>query len=437
MKITGYELFLVEPRWLLLRVDTDEGISGWGEPIVEGKAHTVARCVEEMFDYLLGQDPARIEEHWQVLAKSGFYRGGVVLNSALAGIDQALWDIAGKTHGVPVHQLLGGHVRDRVRVYGWVGGETPEELAESAAAQVAKGMTAVKLNPCGHLEPLATPAAINAIVEGVSAVREAIGPERDLALDFHGRFSGAMSRRVLPLLEPLLPLFVEEPVLPEFSQDLGAVVRSTSIPIATGERLYSRWDFRSVLSDGIAVAQPDISHAGGISETRRIAAMAEAYDVMVAPSVPVDHSSFLPHVPHQGPHGGGDGHTCDPPAGEGLLEDGTVGSPGGVEAEQRGVHPGPYTLPRLTVPRTMAYGFSVQSVPVVNGLGACRDLGAHPVEVGAAVQHAAYGSARTWSWWTAGSAWVSSQPNSTRVPPADQEHSLFLQPSETWLLLER
>ena len=115
MKITGYELFLVEPRWLFLRVDTDEGISGWGEPIVEGKAHTVARCVEEMFDYLLGQDPARIEEHWQVLAKSGFYRGGVVLNSALAGIDQALWDIAGKTHGVPVHQLLGGHVRDRVR----------------------------------------------------------------------------------------------------------------------------------------------------------------------------------------------------------------------------------------------------------------------------------------------------------------------------------
>ena len=203
MKITGYELFFVEPRWLFLRVDTDEGISGWGEPIVEGKAHTVARCVEEMFDYLLGQDPARIEEHWQVLAKSGFYRGGVVLNSALAGIDQALWDIAGKTHGVPVHQLLGGHVRDRVRVYGWVGGETPEELAESAAAQVAKGMTAVKLNPCGQLEPLATPAAINAIVDGVSAVREAIGPERDLALDFHGRFSGAMSRRVLPLLEPL------------------------------------------------------------------------------------------------------------------------------------------------------------------------------------------------------------------------------------------
>lgn len=287
MKITGFELFFVEPRWLFLRVDTDDGLSGWGEPIVEGRAHTVARAVEEMFDYLMGQDPARIEEHWQVLAKGGFYRGGPVLMSALAGIDQALWDIAGKAHGVPVYQLLGGHVRDRVRMYGWVGGDTPQELAESAAAQVEKGMTAVKLNPCGHLEPLAPPAAIHAIVDGVTAVREAIGPDRDLALDFHGRFSGAMSRRVLPHLEPLLPLFVEEPVLPEFTQDLGAVVRSTSIPIATGERLYSRWDFRSVLADGIAVAQPDISHAGGISETRRIAAMAEVHDVMLAPHCPL------------------------------------------------------------------------------------------------------------------------------------------------------
>ncbi|WP_460072621.1 galactonate dehydratase [Streptomyces sp. YKOK-I1] len=287
MKITGYELFFVEPRWLFLRIDTDEGISGWGEPIVEGRARTTAKAVEEAFDHLLGQDPARIEEHWQTLAKGGFYRGGVVLNSALAGIDQALWDIAGKTHGVPVHQLLGGHVRDRVRIYGWVGGENPQELAESAAAQIAKGMTAVKLNPCGQLEPLATPAAIDAIVQGVTAVREAIGPHRDLALDFHGRFSGAMSRRVLPLLEPLLPMFVEEPVLPEFSRDLGAVVRATSIPVATGERLFSRWDFRSVMADGIAVAQPDISHAGGISETRRIASMAETYDVLIAPHCPL------------------------------------------------------------------------------------------------------------------------------------------------------
>ncbi len=287
MKITGYELFFVEPRWLFLRVDTDEGISGWGEPVVEGRAHTTARAVEEMFDHLVGQDPARIEEHWQMLAKGAFYRGGPVLSSALAGIDQALWDIAGKTLGVPVHQLLGGHVRDRVRIYGWVGGETPEEIGASAAEQVAKGLTAVKLNPCGLMEPLDTPAAINGIVAKVAAVREAIGPDRDVALDFHGQLNGAMSRRVLPLLEPLLPMFVEEPLLPEFTQELGAVVRSTSIPIATGERLYSRWDFRSALAAGIAVAQPDLSHAGGISETRRIAAMAETHDVLLAPHCPL------------------------------------------------------------------------------------------------------------------------------------------------------
>jgi galactonate dehydratase len=287
MKITGYELFYVEPRWLFLRVDTDEGISGWGEPIVEGKARTVGRAVDEMFELLLGTDPARIEDHWQVLAKGGFYRGGPVINSALSGIDQALWDIAGKTYGVPIHQLLGGPVRDKVRIYGWLQGESPRELADSAAAQVAKGLTAVKMNPASAVTALDTPATIRAIVERVAAVREVIGDERDVALDFHGRFTGAMSRRVLPLLEEFFPLFAEEPVLPEFSADLGSIVRSTSIPIATGERLYSRWDFRDVIGSGIAVAQPDISHAGGISETRRIAALAETYDVVMAPHCPL------------------------------------------------------------------------------------------------------------------------------------------------------
>jgi galactonate dehydratase len=287
MKITGYELFFVEPRWLFLRVDTDEGISGWGEPIVEGKARTVGRAVDEMFEQLLGTDPARIEDHWQVLAKGGFYRGGPVINSALSGIDQALWDIAGKTYGVPIHQLLGGPVRDKVRIYGWLQGESPQELADSAAAQVAKGLTAVKMNPALAVTALDTPATIRSIVERVAAVREVIGDERDVALDFHGRFTGAMSRRVLPLLEEFFPLFAEEPVLPEFSADLGSIVASTSIPIATGERLYSRWDFRDVISSGIAVAQPDISHAGGISETRRIAALAETYDVVMAPHCPL------------------------------------------------------------------------------------------------------------------------------------------------------
>jgi galactonate dehydratase len=287
VKITGYELFAVAPRWLFLRVDTDEGVSGWGEPIVEGRAATTARAVDEAMTYLVGQDATRIEDHWQVLTKGGFYRGGPVLNSAVAGIDQALWDIAGRALGVPVHQLLGGAVRDRARVYGWVHGSEPAELADAARAQVEKGLTAVKMTPSELLAPLDTPAAIQRVIDRVTAVRDAVGPHVDVAIDCHGRFSTAMSRRVLPLLEPLQPLFVEEPVLPEHTADLGAVVQATTIPVATGERLYSRWDFRPAFEAGIAVAQPDVSHAGGISETRRIAAMAETHDVLLAPHCPL------------------------------------------------------------------------------------------------------------------------------------------------------
>ena len=287
MKITGFELFLIEPRWLFLRLDTDEGVHGWGEPVVEGRAATTARAVEEAMEYLVGRDPSCIEDHWQVLTKGGFYRGGPVLSSAAAGIDQALWDIAGRVHDVPVHQLLGGPVRHRARVYGWVHGSEPAELAEAARAQVERGLTAVKMTPSEAIAPLDTPAAIQRVLDRVAAVREAVGMHVDVALDCHGRFSTAMSRRVLPLLEPLRPLFVEEPVLPEHTRDIGAVVASTSIPIATGERLYSRWDFRPAFEAGIAVAQPDVSHAGGISETRRIAAMAEVHDVLLAPHCPL------------------------------------------------------------------------------------------------------------------------------------------------------
>ncbi|SCF45724.1 galactonate dehydratase [Micromonospora mirobrigensis] len=292
MKITGHELFLVAPRWLFLRIDTDEGISGWGEPIVEGRAETVSAAVTELFDLLDGADPLRTEHHWQTLAKAGFYRGGAVLSSAMAGIDQALWDIKGKAYGVPVHELLGGPVRDKVRVYGWLRGETTAELVDSAHAQAGAGLTAVKMNPWALVDPLPTPAAVDRIVARVAAVREAVGPDIDLALDFHGRFTTAAAVRILPLLEPLRPLFAEEPVLPEYSGNLRRVVDSTTIPIATGERLYSRWDFDPVLRSGIAVAQPDLSHAGGVSECRRIAAAAETHDVLVAPHCPLGPIAF-------------------------------------------------------------------------------------------------------------------------------------------------
>ncbi|MBB5077992.1 galactonate dehydratase [Nonomuraea endophytica] len=288
MKISGFELFFVEPRWLFLRVDTDEGVSGWGEPIVEGRAETVAACVRTLMDVLSGADPRRVEDHWQVMTKGGFYRGGPVLSSAVSGIDQALWDIKGKALGVPVYELLGGPVRDRVRVYTWTHGDTPEALAEDARAKAAAGFTAVKFAAWnGPLPAVPSAAQVRAVVARLAAVREAVGDGVDVGVDLHGRFSAAAARRVLPLLEEYLPMFAEEPVLPEFSRDLRRVVESTSVPIATGERLYSRWDFRDVLTTGIAVAQPDLSHAGGISEVRRIAAMAETHDVTLAPHCPL------------------------------------------------------------------------------------------------------------------------------------------------------
>ncbi|MBB2947301.1 galactonate dehydratase [Actinoplanes lutulentus] len=281
------DTFLVPPRWLFLRIQTDEGITGWGEPVVEGRADTVRTAIAELCEYLVGEDPLRIEDHWQVLTKGGFYRGGPVLSSAVAGIDQALWDIAGKAYNRPVHALLGGPVRERARMYAWIGGDRPDEVADLAREQIAAGFTAVKMNGSGELGPIETPARTHQVIDRVAAVREAIGPDNDLVVDLHGRASTAMARRLLPLLEPYLPLFVEEPVLPEHTANLGSLAQSTAIPLATGERLYSRHDFRDVLGSGLAVAQPDVSHAGGISEVRRIAAMAETYDVTMAPHCPL------------------------------------------------------------------------------------------------------------------------------------------------------
>jgi galactonate dehydratase len=287
MKIVSMDTYLVAPRWLFLRIRTDEGITGWGEPVVEGRAETVQAAVAELAGYLIGEDPLRIEDHWQVLTKGGFYRGGPVLSSAVAGIDQALWDIAGKTYEQPVHALLGGHVRDRVRMYAWIGGDRPQDVAALARQQIDAGFTAVKMNGSAELHHIDTPRRTAEVCERVATVRDAIGPDNDLVVDFHGRASTAMARRLLPLLEPYLPLFVEEPVLPEHTANLAALAASTSIPLAAGERLYSRWDFRTLLTSGAAVAQPDVSHAGGISEVRRIAAMAEAYDVTMAPHCPL------------------------------------------------------------------------------------------------------------------------------------------------------
>ncbi|MGW2099257.1 galactonate dehydratase [Streptomyces olivaceoviridis] len=287
MKIARIETFLVPPRWLFCRIETDDGVVGWGEPVVEGRAEVVRAAVDVLAEQLLGKDPLRIQDHWQVLTKGGFYRGGPVLSSAVAGLDQALWDIAGKTYGAPVHALLGGPVRERVRVYAWVGGDEPAELTDQIAAQVEAGFTAVKMNAAGATSPITTPAETAAVVARVAAAREVLGPDRDVAVDFHGRFTAASARRALAELAPLHPLFVEEPVLPEHNHLLPGLVSASPVPLATGERLYSRGEFLPALTAGIAVAQPDLSHAGGISEVHRIAALADTFGAQLAPHCPL------------------------------------------------------------------------------------------------------------------------------------------------------
>ncbi|WP_340023691.1 galactonate dehydratase [Paenibacillus sp. FSL K6-1096] len=288
MKITGFETFIVPPRWLFLKIETDEGISGWGEPVVEGKAHTVQAAVEELMDYLIGQDPQRIEDLWQLMYRGGFYRGGAILMSAIAGIDQALWDIKGKIYNAPVYQLLGGACRNSMRVYSWIGGDRPIDVVKAALEKKAAGFTAIKMNASEEMQFIDTHDKIYAIVERVAAIREACGPEFGIAVDFHGRLHKPMARGLARELDPYRLMFIEEPVLPENNEVLREIAHHTSTPIATGERMYSRWEFKNLLKDGVAdIIQPDLSHAGGITECKKIFAMAEAFDVAVAPHCPL------------------------------------------------------------------------------------------------------------------------------------------------------
>lgn len=288
MKIEKFELFTVPPRWLFLKITTDDGTHGWGEPIVEGKADTVKACVEEMSDYLIGKPAGNIEDLWQTLYRGGFYRGGPVLTSAISGIEQALWDIKGKRFGVPIYELLGGAVRDKVRVYAWIGGDAPANVAEMARQRIAEGYTAVKMNGTEEMDWIDTPAKVERAVERLAAVREVVGKDFGIGIDFHGRVHKGMAKALVRALEPSAPMFFEEPVLAENNEFIPELARLTSVPIATGERMFTRWHFKELLArGGVDILQPDLSHAGGIWEVRKIAAMAEAYDVAVAPHCPL------------------------------------------------------------------------------------------------------------------------------------------------------
>ncbi|WP_304066633.1 galactonate dehydratase [Pedobacter glucosidilyticus] len=288
MKITGYELYQVPPRWLFLKIETSEGIVGWGEPVVEGKAATVKAAVHELMEGLIGKDPQNIEDHWNMMYRAGFYRGGPILMSAIAGIDQALWDIKGKFYNTPIYQLLGGKARDTMKVYSWIGGDRPAEVGTAAKEMIDKGFKAVKMNATEELQIIDTYDKIDAAIARIAAVREAVGPAVGIGIDFHGRVHKPMAKILAKELEAYRPMFIEEPVLPENNEALREIANLTSIPIATGERMFSRWQFKDLLIGGYAdIIQPDLSHAGGITECKKIFSMAEAFDVAVAPHCPL------------------------------------------------------------------------------------------------------------------------------------------------------
>ena len=266
-RIERLDLFKVPPRWLFLKVATDEGLEGWGEPVVEGRADTVAAAVREMGEYLVGSAPTKIEDLWQALYRGGFYRGGPILMSAISGIEQALWDISGKMAGLPVHRMMGGAVRDKMRVYSWIGGDRPDDVVTEAKKRVDAGMTAVKMNGTEEMAWIDSFTRIEEVISRVQALRDAFGHSLDIAVDLHGRVHLPMARVLMKELEPFRLMFIEEPVLVEHREAFRELRRHTVTPIATGERNFSRWDFKDLITGGgVDILQPDLSHAGGIWE---------------------------------------------------------------------------------------------------------------------------------------------------------------------------
>jgi len=284
-KIAKIETFHVPPRWLFVRVEADDGAFGWGEASLEGWAEAVDGVFEVFRDRFIGADPFAIEEIWQVGYRGGFYRGGAVIMSALSGLEQALWDLKGRALGLPAWQMLGGKVREKVRSYAWIGGDRPSEIAEAADVRRKQGFGAVKMNATAELDWIGTPKAFEEVVQRVEAAQ---GVGLDVGLDFHGRVHRPLAKQLAKVLEPLGLMFIEEPLLSENLEGLAQIASLVSTPIALGERLYGRWEFKPMFEAGaVDIIQPDLSHAGGILEVRKIAAMAEAYDIALAPHCPL------------------------------------------------------------------------------------------------------------------------------------------------------
>jgi galactonate dehydratase len=291
VRVTGLQTFVMwgEPRnWLFVKLRTDAGLHGWGEGTLEGKESTVRQAIEELGQYLVGKDPTAVEQHWAAMYRHGFWRGGVVLNSALAALDQAMWDLRGKAAGLPVYRLLGGPTRETIRLYTHVGIYDPGKMVEDARRDLEDGFTAVKTGAWAGDTGVPEHRAIAAFARRVELLRETVGPDVDIMIDNHGRSRPSVAVRLMRALEPYRLFWFEEPTQPDDLEGLVALREAgASMDLASGERLYSKWDFRPLLEKRLVdVIQPDLCHAGGITEVKKIAALAEAYYVQVAPHSP-------------------------------------------------------------------------------------------------------------------------------------------------------
>ena len=286
MKISDFVVYKVKPRWIFIKINTDEGISGWGELVSGTKTETVVAGAKEMCSKLIGKNPLEIERIWQRLHRS-FFRGGPINGTVISGIEMALWDIKGKALNLPVYELLGGAVRDKIKVYSWIGGDRPSDVVAMAQERWDKGFRAVKMNATSEMHYVDSLEKVNAAVKRVASIREKFGNAMSIGIDFHGRVHKPMAKVLAKALEEYHPMFIEEPVLPENEEYFAQISNEVSTPIATGERLYTRWGFKNIFKQGaVDIVQPDISLCGGLLEERKIAAMAEAYDMAVAPHAP-------------------------------------------------------------------------------------------------------------------------------------------------------
>lgn len=286
-KIASVTPYLVAPRWLLIRVATAQGLVGWGEAIVPKRANAVVGAVEDLALNVSGADPDRIGELALRMGHGGFFRGTSAVASAAAGIEQALWDIKGHRYGLPVYEFLGGAVRERTRLYAWVGGDRPHDVVEHTRQRMKQGFTMVKMNATEEFDHIETRARVSEVVDRVASIRDAVGDGVEIALDFHGRVHRAMVKVLVRELEPFHLAWIEEPLGPGFESELRHILSpDCSIPIAAGERLVHRTQFRELFRQGVVdIVQPDVSLTG-IFELAKIAHMAEAYDVAVAPHCP-------------------------------------------------------------------------------------------------------------------------------------------------------